>query len=63
MTLAVTHPAAPMGAITVLRVVDSILSLKAAVVAWNEMRITRKQLLNLSEDQLNDIGLTLSDLR
>ena len=63
MTLAVTNTDAPMGAITVFRVVNSILNFKDAVVAWNEMRTTRKQLLKLSEEQLNDIGLTLADLR
>lgn len=63
MTPAVTYKDAPLGAIIAFRVVNSVLNFKEAVVAWNGMRITRKQLLNLSEDQLNDIGLTWSDLR
>ena len=63
MTLAVTYKDAPLGAIIAFRVVNSVLNFKEAVIAWNEMRVTRKQLLNLSEDQLNDIGLTWSDLR
>lgn len=63
MTLAVTHKDAPLGAIIAFRVVNSILNFKEAVAARNEMRITRKQLLNLSEEQLDDIGLTRSDFR
>jgi len=63
MTLAVTQKDAAMGAIIAFRVVTSILNFKEAVIAWNEMRVTRKQLLNLSEEQLDDIGLTRFELR
>lgn len=63
MTFAVNYSDAPLSAVLAFRIVNSVVNFKEAVVAWNEMRITRKQLLNLSEDQLNDIGLTWSDLR
>lgn len=32
------------------------------IVTWNEARITRKALSKLSEHQLNDIGLSRSDI-
>lgn len=63
MALTVTNTHVPMGAVTVHRIVSNILSLKESIVSWNEARLTRKELLNLSDDQLNDIGLTRSDLR
>ena len=63
MTLAVKHTDAPLGAITVFRVVNSILNFKDAVFAWNEDRVTRNMLRELSDKQLDDIGLTRSDLR
>ncbi|MGI9369881.1 MAG: DUF1127 domain-containing protein [Ruegeria sp.] len=53
---------APLGAATVLHVVDAFISAKAAVVEWNEARVTRKILSRLSDDQLNDIGLTQKDI-
>lgn len=63
MALVVTTTHVPMGAVTVHRIVNNILSFKESIVSWNEARLTRKQLLNLSDDQLHDIGLTRSDLR
>ncbi len=62
MTFAVTNTQAPLGAVAILRVVDSILNLKNAAVAWNEVRLTRKALSRLSVEQLEDIGLTRADL-
>jgi uncharacterized protein YjiS (DUF1127 family) len=53
---------APLGAVATLRVVDVVLNLKHSVVAWNEARETRKVLSRLSDDQLQDIGLTRADL-
>lgn len=53
---------APLGAVATLRVVDVVLNLKNSVVAWNEARETRKVLSRLSDDQLQDIGLTRADL-
>ncbi|MQQ08194.1 DUF1127 domain-containing protein [Epibacterium sp. SM1979] len=51
-----TH--APLGAVSILRVVDQILAAKKAVVRWNEKRMTRDQLSRLTNEQLEDIGLT-----
>ena len=59
-TLAQAH--APVGAVATLRVVDALMHVKDAVVSWNQTRVTRKILSRLSEHQLNDIGLTRSDL-
>jgi uncharacterized protein YjiS (DUF1127 family) len=58
MTFAITNNTqAPLGAVAILRVVDSILNLKNVAVAWNEARVTRKVLSGLSVEQLQDIGL------
>ena len=62
MAFVVTNTPAPLGAVTTLRVVDSILNLKNSVVAWNEARVTHKVLSRLSAEQLQDIGLTRADL-
>ena len=62
MTFAVTNTQAPLGAVTILHIVDGILSLKNMVVSWNDTRVTRKALLNLSDDRLEDIGLCRADL-
>ncbi len=62
MAFAVTNTQVPLGAVTILRVVDSILNLKDMAVAWNEARVTHKALLCLSTEQLEDIGLTRADL-
>lgn len=53
---------APLGAVTVLRVVDFFTSAKAAIVEWNEARVTRKALYELTDVQLEDIGLTRADI-
>ena len=37
--------------------------LYADIVAWNDARITRKALSKLSARELDDIGLTVADLR
>lgn len=34
----------------------------AAVTAWNDARVTRKSLSKLSARELEDIGLTFSDI-
>ncbi|WP_264211768.1 DUF1127 domain-containing protein [Leisingera thetidis] len=53
---------APLGAVTVLRVVDALISVKNTVVEWNETRETRKALSQLTDAQLEDIGLDRSDI-
>lgn len=62
MAYVAANTQAPLGAVATLRVVDSILELKNSYVSWNEARVTRKLLLRLSGDQLQDIGLTRADL-
>lgn len=53
---------APLGAVTVLRVVDAIFNAKSNLIEWNESRRTRKLLSQLTDTQLDDIGLTRSDI-
>ena len=62
MAFVVTNTQAPLGAVTTLRVVDSILNLKNSVMAWNQARVTHNVLSRLSAEQLQDIGLTRADL-
>jgi uncharacterized protein YjiS (DUF1127 family) len=62
MAFVAPNTQAPLGAVATLRVVNSILNLKDAVVAWNEARVTHKVLSRLSAEQLQDIGLTRTDL-
>jgi uncharacterized protein YjiS (DUF1127 family) len=57
-----TASAAPLGAVTTYRIVSAFSAMKAAVLAWNESRVTRKALSALSEAQLADIGLSRSDV-
>ncbi|MFA3920081.1 DUF1127 domain-containing protein [Ruegeria hyattellae] len=49
---------APLGAITIHRIVDAFGSALRSVADWNEARQTRKELSALSDAQLDDIGLT-----
>ncbi|OED49462.1 DUF1127 domain-containing protein [Leisingera sp. S232] len=53
---------APLGAVTVLRVVDTVINVKNAIVEWNETRQTRNALDKLSDAQLEDIGLNRGDI-
>ncbi|UWQ28740.1 MULTISPECIES: DUF1127 domain-containing protein [unclassified Leisingera] len=53
---------APLGAVTVLRVVDTLINVKTALVEWNETRETRKALARLSDAQLEDIGMNRADI-
>ncbi|MBQ4823221.1 DUF1127 domain-containing protein [Leisingera sp. HS039] len=53
---------APLGAVTVLRVVDTLINVKNALVEWNESRETRKALARLSDAQLEDIGMNRADI-
>jgi len=62
MTFAASNTQAPLGAVAILRVVDSILNLTNSAVSWNEARVTRKILSRLNAAQLQDIGLTRADL-
>ena len=61
MSVVVTNTQVPLGAVAILRVVDSFLNLQNSAVVWNEARVTRKALSRLSAQQLEDIGLTRAD--
>ena len=53
---------APLGAATILHVVDAVIRVYDSVVEWNTARKTRKLLSQLSDAQLDDIGLTREDI-
>nr|WP_170612793.1 DUF1127 domain-containing protein [uncultured Ruegeria sp.] len=54
---------APLGAATILHVVDAFTGAFEAAAQWNESRKTRKALSVLSDAQLDDIGLTRADIK
>lgn len=53
---------APFGAVTILRMVNALTNVKTAIVKWNASRKTREMLYDLSDAQLNDVGLTRADI-
>lgn len=57
-----TSHAAPFGAITVYRLVQSVAHAVEALKVWNSARITRKSLNRLSNRELDDIGLCRGDI-
>lgn len=44
------------------RIINAIYRVIGAAIAWNDARVTRKVLEQLSEHELDDIGLTRGDL-
>lgn len=54
---------APLGAVFILRVVDTLISAKKALVRLNEKRLTRNELSRLTNAQLEDIGLTRYEIQ
>ncbi len=62
MTTNVNTASAPTGAITIYRVVNTVLTAVAALMSWNERRRTVNALRRLSPSQLDDIGLTPADV-
>lgn len=60
MTTANLH--APLGAVSVLHIVDGIMNFKTNLVEWKEARQTRKALSQLTAAQLEDIGITPEDI-
>lgn len=62
MAIAITNTQTPLGAVAILRILDSIQNLANSVVAWNEARVTNNALSRLSAEQLQDIGLKRADL-
>lgn len=61
-TLNVNKPAA-LSSILALNVVDSIEAAKAAYAKWNTRRATLNELSKLSDRELNDIGVSRSEIR
>ena len=58
----ITTAAAPFGAITIHRMVTAVSSVAENLRAWNETRRTINALRALSPAQLDDIGLTRSQV-
>jgi uncharacterized protein YjiS (DUF1127 family) len=57
---------APFGAITAHRIIGSFEAAWTALKLWSDRRVTRRALLQLSDHQLEDIGLmrgTVQDIR
>lgn len=54
--------AAPFGAISIFRAVQTISSAFDAFAAWNDGRVTRNALGKLSDRELDDIGLCRGDV-
>ena len=59
-TIAKTH--APLRAVTILHVVDTIIHRFESIVEWHLSRQTRKELKRLTDAQLDDVGLSRSDI-
>jgi uncharacterized protein YjiS (DUF1127 family) len=57
-----TSRTAPLGAITVFRMVQMFSASGAAFQSWNSGRVTRKALSKLSNRELDDIGLCRGDI-
>ncbi|WP_372571556.1 DUF1127 domain-containing protein [Ruegeria jejuensis] len=53
---------APLGAISIYRVADAIVSMVRPVKDWNDARLTRRELSSLTDAQLDDIGLTREEI-
>jgi uncharacterized protein YjiS (DUF1127 family) len=54
--------AAPFGAISIFRAIQSVSDLFSAFSAWNDGRVTRNALGKLSDRELDDIGLCRGDV-
>ena len=57
-----TSRAAPFGAISIFRAVQTVSEARANLAAWNNGRKTRKALNALSNCELDDIGLCRADI-
>lgn len=54
--------AAPVGAISMFRMVPGLGNLVSSFAAWNDARMTRNALGRLSDRELDDIGLCRGDV-
>jgi uncharacterized protein YjiS (DUF1127 family) len=57
-----TSRTAPLGAITVFRMVQSVSNVTGLFQVWNSGRVTRNALSKLSNRELDDIGLCRGDI-
>lgn len=57
-----TNRTAPFGAIATYSFVRFISNIAANTIAWNDARVTRNSLNQLSDRELDDIGLTRGDI-
>ncbi len=62
MAAYVTSRAAPFGAISIFRFVQSLSGVNLGFSAWNDARMTRKALGKLSDRELDDIGLCRGEI-
>lgn len=56
-----TRPA-PFGAISIFRFVQFVSDAYLSLSNWNDARVTRKALGNLTDRELDDIGLCRGDI-
>lgn len=56
-----TRPA-PFGAISIFRFVQFVSDVYLSLSSWNDARVTRKALGNLTDRELDDIGLCRGDI-
>ena len=49
--------AAPLGSVTIFRVVAAVERLIAATAAWRNARATERELRSCRDEQLDDVGL------
>lgn len=57
-----TSRTAPLGAISIFRLVQVVDRAVSALRSWNDARITRNALGQLSDRELDDIGLCRGDI-
>ncbi len=62
MSVTAHTPAAPFGSIAIFRLVRAAEAGIAAIRGWAEARRTRRILARLSDEVLEDIGLTRADI-
>lgn len=57
-----TTRTAPFGAISTFHAIQSVGAVFGKFAAWNDARVTRNALGKLSDRELDDIGLSRSDI-
>lgn len=62
MAIATQTKVAPFGAITIHRAISALDEVRNAFIAWRKSRATRVALHSLSDEILNDIGVSRWDI-